>query len=81
MSKLVIMDHPMIKHKLTILRNKNTSTQEFRTVTNEISMLMTYEMTLKLRHLSSRPPKNKSRVKKWRLFQFFELDWEWWMES
>lgn len=45
MSKLVIMDHPMIKHKLTILRNKNTSTQEFRTVTNEISMLMTYEMT------------------------------------
>lgn len=45
MSNLVVVDHPLIQHKLTILRDKNTSTKEFREVTDEIAMLMAYEIT------------------------------------
>ncbi|MCD7723019.1 MAG: uracil phosphoribosyltransferase [Clostridiales bacterium] len=39
------MDHPLIQHKLSILRDINTSTMEFRTLVNEISMLMIYDAT------------------------------------
>ncbi|WP_124057524.1 uracil phosphoribosyltransferase [Vaginisenegalia massiliensis] len=45
MAKMVIMDHPLIQHKLTIIRDKNTNTKIFREVTNEIGMLMAYEIT------------------------------------
>ena len=45
MSKFVIVDHPLIQHKLTIIRDKETSTKVFREVTNEIAMLMVYEVT------------------------------------
>lgn len=46
MSKnVVIFDHPLIQHKLSILRDKNTSTKDFRELVNEISMLMIYEAT------------------------------------
>ena len=38
-----ICDHPLVKHKITILRDKNTGTNEFRTVVSEISMLLGYE--------------------------------------
>jgi len=41
--KIIIMDHPLIKHKISLLRNKNTSTSEFRALVNEIAMLMGYE--------------------------------------
>ncbi len=40
---IMIMDHPLIKHKLSLLRNKNTGTGEFRSLVEEISMLMAYE--------------------------------------
>lgn len=40
-----VVDHPLIQHKLTIIRDKNTSTKGFREVTNEIAMLMAYEIT------------------------------------
>ena len=40
-----ILDHPLLQHKLTILRNENTSTKDFRELVSEISMLMTYEAT------------------------------------
>ena len=43
--KVVIMDHPLIQHKLSILRDVNTSTKEFRDLVNEISMLMIYDAT------------------------------------
>ncbi len=43
--KIVIMDHPLIQHKLSILRDINTSTKDFRQLVNEIAMLMTYEAT------------------------------------
>lgn len=43
--KVVIMDHPLIQHKLSILRDVNTSTKEFRDLVNEIAMLMIYDAT------------------------------------
>ena len=45
MSKLYVYDHPLILHKLSILRDKNTSVKDFRQLVNEISMLMCYEAT------------------------------------
>lgn len=43
--KVIIMDHPLIQHKLSILRDANTSTKEFRDLVNEIAMLMIYDAT------------------------------------
>ena len=43
MGKTLIMDHPLVKHKITLLRDVNTGTKEFRTLVSEISMLMGYE--------------------------------------
>lgn len=45
MSKLHIVDHPMIQHKLTIMRDKNTPSNQFRELLYEISLLMGYEIT------------------------------------
>ena len=42
---LIIVDHPLIQHKLTIIRDKNTSPKKFREVVNEITLLLTYEAT------------------------------------
>ena len=41
----MILDHPLIQHKLSLLRNKNTGSKEFRELVGEISMLMCYEAT------------------------------------
>ena len=43
MSKVVIMDHPLIKHKISIMRKITTGTNEFRTLVQEVAMLMGYE--------------------------------------
>ena len=43
MSNVTIMNHPLIKHKISMLRNENTGTNEFRTLVEEIAMLMGYE--------------------------------------
>lgn len=43
--KTFIMDHPLIKHKISLLRDKHTSTKEFRELVSEIAMLMCYEAT------------------------------------
>ena len=40
MSKLHIIDHPMIQHKLTIMRKKETGAKDFRELLKEISLLM-----------------------------------------
>lgn len=45
MAKVVVFDHPLIKHKLTFIRDKNTGSKEFRELVTEISMLMGYEVT------------------------------------
>lgn len=49
MSKLTVFDHPVISHKLGYLRDKNTGGKDFRALTNEISMLMAYEVTRDLK--------------------------------
>lgn len=43
--KVNVIDHPLIQHKLTILRKKETGTKDFRNLLDEIGMLMTYEVT------------------------------------
>ena len=45
MSKVVVFDHPLIKHKLTFIRDKNTGSKEFRELVTEVSTLMGYEVT------------------------------------
>lgn len=52
--KVVIFDHPLIQHKLSILRSTETSTMDFRQLVNEIAMLMTFEAT---RDLPTEPVK------------------------
>jgi uracil phosphoribosyltransferase len=43
MGKTVILDHPLIRHKITLLRDENTGTRDFRVLVEEIAMLMAYE--------------------------------------
>lgn len=45
MSELHVINHPMIQHKLTIMRQKETGTKDFKALLKEISMLMGYEVT------------------------------------
>ena len=52
MARTVIMDHPLIQHKIGIIRKKDTSSKEFREMISEIAMLMCYEATLSLIHIS-----------------------------
>ena len=48
MANVHVLDHPLIQHKLAVLRNKNTPVKEFRELINEISGLMCYEATRNL---------------------------------
>ena len=43
--QIFIMNHPLIQHKLSFLRDKNTGTKEFRELVSEIATLMCYEAT------------------------------------
>ena len=42
-SNTMIMDHPLVKHKITLLRDENTGTKDFRTLVSEIGSLMANE--------------------------------------
>ena len=48
MAKVTVLDHPLIQHKLAILRDKNTGVKEFRELVGEIAALMCYEATRNL---------------------------------
>lgn len=65
MSKLVVMDHPLIQHKIGIIRKQETSSKEFREMIGEIAMLMCYEATrdLKLEDVEITTPITKTTVK------------------
>ena len=58
MSKVMIMEHPLIQHKLTFLRNEKTTSMEFRSLVSEIAMLMCYEATrdLPLKEVDTKTP-------------------------
>ncbi|MFU0789383.1 uracil phosphoribosyltransferase [Cerasibacillus sp. JNUCC 74] len=45
MGKVFVLDHPLIQHKLTYIRDINTGTKEFRELVDEVSMLMAFEIT------------------------------------
>ena len=62
---LHLVDHPLIQHKLTIMRQKETGTKEFRELLSEIAMLMAYEITrdFPLRDVEIETPVAKCRAK------------------
>ncbi|SCP96317.1 uracil phosphoribosyltransferase [Anaerobium acetethylicum] len=65
MSKVVVMDHPLIQHKIGIIRKKETGSKDFRQLISEIAMLMCYEATrdLKLEEIDIETPICKAVVK------------------
>ncbi len=60
-----IMDHPLIQHKLTLLRDKRTGSKQFRELVSEIAMLMCYEATrdLPLKEVITETPMQKAKTK------------------
>ena len=66
MGKVVVIDHPLIQHKLTLMRDKNTGSKDFRELLTEISMIMGYEITrdLQLEEIEIETPvvKTKSKI-------------------
>ena len=65
MAKVVVMDHPLIQHKIGIMRRKDTGSKEFRTLVSEVAMLECYEATrdLELRDVEIETPICKTTVK------------------
>ncbi|WP_278952847.1 uracil phosphoribosyltransferase [Lactobacillus apis] len=65
MGKFTVLDHPLIQHKLTIIRRKETSSNEFRQIVGEIGGLMTYEITrdLPLKDVEIETPMGKTTQK------------------
>ena len=65
MSKVFVMDHPLIQHKIGWIRRKETGSKEFRTLISEIAMLMCYEATrdLKLTDIENETPICRTTVK------------------
>lgn len=65
MSIVTVLDHPMLQHKLTLLRKKETSSKDFRQITREIALLMTYEMTrdFPLEEIEIETPLTKTKSK------------------
>ena len=61
MAQFFLFDHPLIQHKISILRDKNTSTKEFRELVHEISMLMAYEVTPRAAPPPRSPDRSRSR--------------------
>ena len=49
MSKVMVMNHPLISHKLAMIRNKDTKSTEFRQLVSEIASLMTFDMARNLK--------------------------------
>ena len=60
-----VIDHPLVQHKLSLMRNKEASTNSFRRLLNELSMLMAYEVTrdTPLQEIEVETPLEKTRVK------------------
>ncbi len=58
MNKLTVVEHPLILHKLSKIRNKDTKTKEFKELVNEVASLMTYEMgrDLKVKEVTIKTP-------------------------
>lgn len=66
LGRLYVFDHPLIQHKLTMIRDKDTTSKDFRELVDEVAMLMAYEVTrdMQLREVEIETPitTTKSRV-------------------
>lgn len=65
MKKVFVNNHPLVQHKLSLIRDKNTGSKEFRELVCEISMLMAYEATsnLPLKEIEIETPVSKTQTK------------------
>ena len=86
MGKFQVIDHPLIQHKLTIIRDKNCGTKVFREVVNEIAMLMAYEVSrdmpledIEIETRSHYLHKKRYQVRKLRSYQSYVRVLVWWM--
>ena len=63
--KVTVIDHPLIQHKLTLMRQKDTGTKDFRELLEEIAMLMAYEITrdFPLKEIEIETPVTKCKAK------------------
>lgn len=66
LSEVIVLDHPLIQHKLTLIRDKNSQVKDFRELVDELSNLMAYEITreIELKEIEIETPigKTKGRV-------------------
>lgn len=65
MAKVYVFDHPLIQHKLTFIRDKNTGTKEFRELVDEVATLMAFEITrdMPLEEIEVETPVGKANAK------------------
>jgi uracil phosphoribosyltransferase len=65
MGNVFVLDHPLIQHKLTHIRNKNTGTKEFRELVDEVAMLMAFEITrnLQVKEIETETPVTTAKTK------------------
>ncbi|MCP8617435.1 uracil phosphoribosyltransferase [Salirhabdus salicampi] len=65
MGKVYVFDHPLIQHKLTYIRDKNTGTKEFRELVDEVATLMAFEITreLPLQEITTQTPVAEAQSK------------------
>ena len=65
MGKVYVFDHPLIQHKLTFIRDKETGTKEFRELVDEVATLMAFEITrdLPLEDIDVETPVSKAKAK------------------
>ena len=75
MEKVHVLDHPLLQHKLTILRNKDTGVKEFREIVSEIAALECYEATRDL------PLEDVWPARSWPSFPSSGLALAWWTAS
>ena len=66
MGKIHVLDHPLIQHKLSLIRDKETGSKEFRELVEELALLMAYEVTrdlpLKEVEIETPVPRQKPRL-------------------
>jgi uracil phosphoribosyltransferase len=64
--RLVVADHPLVRHKLGLLRDETTTTQMFRQLVNELTLLLTYEATkdLATEHVRVKTPNEETEVER-----------------
>src|SRR5205085_5563671 len=65
MSNVHVLDHPLVQHKLSLMRNKEVSTNSFRRLLNELASLMTYEVTrdMPMQDIEVETPLEKMKAK------------------